>query len=312
MTELETLIRGHIFELKERFEDIFALEEYFEFTPEDLETLARDLKKSVEGGVLEYKKRTISSAFTFMESLKYDSKGFDRLATFVTPLTSLVFIVLTQRLIAKGTLRISEQKPEDTEGQLFEEKDLSIQEILSDVQQRIKQSPEAEKDQRIKSILLQVRQYRSELEKKKSLEPNILPDKRPAFEENYKKIFDELLNKIRTTYYTVLKSDETKPATAAEKKLSDYDLPQLEGVYRKQIEYYSSLRSTMIYAVKERYNIREIFADLEQKWSVFFKLLDDEYKKALLIAPFEGEVKHLFHLYTAACIRIIKRHASLL
>lgn len=313
MNDLDTIIRGHIFEIKEHIEDIFALEEYFGFTAEDLEQAAEELKKSVENGVLEHKNRTLTSVFSFLEGLKYDAKGFDRLESFIQPLTRLVYIILAQRLIAKGTLRISGIKGEDREESGIEEKDLSIKEILADVQLRIKNNPETGNDQRIKSILLQVRQYRTELEKKQNLKPNILPEKREAFEANYRKIFEQLFKKIRETYYSILASeDETRNQPERQKQLTDYDLHPAVSVYNRQFEAYSSLRSTLLYAVRERYNLREIFTDLDRKKDAYFNLLEEEYKKMQLVAPFEGEARQLVHLFTSTLIRTIERHASLM
>ena len=206
MNELDTRIKGHLFEIKERYDDIFELEEYFEFTPEELEKTAKDLKNCVEMGVLEYKKRIVSSVYTFLENLKYDSRGFEKLETYLPPLTALVYTALAQRLIAKGTLRNgSEQKNEVIETTTITEEELPIKDILSDVQKRIKNDPAMENDPKIKSILLQIRRYRAELEKKTTLEPNILPDKREAFEGNYKKVFDEIFTKIREIHYSLEK-----------------------------------------------------------------------------------------------------------
>lgn len=313
MKDLEKIIHGHLFDIKQIMDDIFALEEYFAFTDLDLDNLGKELKNSVEGGVLEYKRKTLSPIFSFLETLKYDSRGFDKLSAFIPPLTGLLYIVLTQRLIVKGTVKASEDKTVEAEGTGFDDQDFAIKDILADVQVRLNNQPEDTRNPRLQTILLQMKQYKTELEKKKSLEPNIPEDKRSAFEENYGKIFSEFLRKIRETYYDVLKDEAPKASSEGKpRKLSDYNLLPLEPLYRNQIELYSSLRSTLLFTVKERYNIREIIVDLGTKKQSYFSPPDKEEEKLHIIAPFADHMKQLVHLYTTTLIQVLERHASLL
>ena len=65
----EKYIHSVTFDIKENIEDVFKLEDYFNFSAGDLEKTSKDLKNSVEFGIIEYKRRILTEIFAFLEYL---------------------------------------------------------------------------------------------------------------------------------------------------------------------------------------------------------------------------------------------------
>ncbi len=273
-------IKGDWFEIREGYEDIHTLEDVFGFSLEELKSIVSELRSSVEHGITEYKQRVLSSLFTYLDSLQYDSKGFDRLGERSKEISYLLYVVLIQRLISNGslTIRTGEDQTGDEGGRSAGERKMEIKDILREIQNRIAQDPSLKQDQAIKNIMLQIGKYRKELDNMKKLAPNILPEKQKAFYGNFKQTFENIADKIREQYSTIQTRDEVEAAKEipSTNPLKNADLGSLEQVFTQQGKELSVVRSTLAFAASERYKTRDILTTVTDRKERLDMLLSSE------------------------------------
>ncbi len=275
--ELTKRIKGDWFEIREGYDDIHTLEDVFGFSVEELSTIVSELRGSVENGVTEYKQRVLSSMFTYLESLQYDSKGFERLGERSKYISYLLYVVLIQRLIANGSIKIRTGEDHEAADEPSEQK-MEIKDILREIQNRIAQDPSLKQDQAIKNIMMQIAKYRRELDNMKKLAPNILPEKQKAFYSNFKQTFEDIADKVREQYRTIQKRDEAEAAQEipSTNPLKNGNLDSLEPVLTQQGKELSIVRSTLAFAARERYKTRDILTTITERKDRLNMLISSE------------------------------------
>lgn len=261
-------IKGDLFDIRENWDSPFNLEEYFSFSPAQMKNTADGLRHSVEEGVVEYKRSVILSVCSFLESLKYDSRGFDKIPMHSEALSKALFTLLLQRQIALGILkpRKSKQKEKEEEDAAPIEEEDGTKQVLKDLQNILKDKPELKTHPAVKNIFMQVQIYKKELDNMKTLLPNILPEKRQSFYGNFKNTFQKITEKIQDQYQALLsETREPEPVEFNPEDLFCYNIKDFAQFYGKQTESISEIRSALLFAQSEKYKTREALLSLALK-----------------------------------------------
>ena len=110
MIDVERRVSGDWIDIRELSRDTFALKDYFRIPPEDIRIQLEKLQFSVEQGVVEYKRGSLSPLYQMLESSRYQTPGMDVIDKQVHYSQALLYAVLIQRLIADGTVKLTREK----------------------------------------------------------------------------------------------------------------------------------------------------------------------------------------------------------
>ena len=310
MVELDKIVHSNWFEIREKYDNIFSIDEYFNLSVPELNDLVQSLRLSVEDGVLEFKRKTISQCLNFIESLKYDTKQFAQIGSYALASTRLLYIILIQRLFANGQLTPGKQEKDQNDLQEeFKEKDIKT--IMSELQTMVKEDQSLTQKQEVKNILLQFRIYQKELEEMNKLKNNIPKEKLPSFLQNFKNTIDGITGKVQDNYNRLLK-EKSAPAAPVFSKgdVRRYALRSLSPAFQKQAETASRIRSRFLYARNERYNTREIFEASLSLFSEFRDTLNVEEALYKQLEPEDSFRVQLIRTFTNELIRRIEKNIS--
>lgn len=275
MQELEKTIAGDWFDIKEHSENIYDVDEFFDFSADQIRALIRDIRFSVEEGVLEYKRKILNPVFSFLDTLKYDSKGFDQLSAQGQRLTPLLYALLIQRLIARGSIPLKRKKVE-----VEEKPNLEIKEIIKDINDRVQEDPDLKNNLSVKNILMQINIYKKELENMSKLAPNIPPEKKESFAQNYRKTFDEIYRSIQENYYHVIQDQQQKiEDMVSASPLLQYDIKSMSRLFLNQAGEVSRVRSSLFFAAKEGFKTREALVRLSERKRGIMNYFEEERKR---------------------------------
>ncbi|HOV63835.1 MAG TPA: hypothetical protein PLG43_08155, partial [Spirochaetia bacterium] len=248
MEELKKKIAGDWFDVREAMDNPDSLERLLGVTGPLLQKTAADIRLSVDEGIVEIKRSRIQAVYNFIESFKYDSRGFEELKGLGEDMTALLFVVLMQRLFVTGEIRRKQKEnlkggqaassvPQDGESA----SGLKITEIVAAINERIKKDPSFATRPEVKNILLQVKIYQKELAKFKELRPNIPPEKAQGFIENFKRTFAAITKKIQRNYAAIIAAEEKEARKAVPKDLLErHDLSVLGPLLLTQAKDISS------------------------------------------------------------------------
>jgi len=308
MEGLEKRVTGDWFDIREAAKEYDTLDGYFKIPPEQLKIQIEKLEFAVEQGVVEYKNAALAPLFSMLEGSRFRSPAFEEVHRQLDYTSALLFTMLIQRQLAEGILRVAREKRQE-ESIAPESLDLTV--ILRDVNERIRQMPEIANNPLVKNIQLQAGQLRRERENMQKLGPTIKPEVRDTFQQNYRKTFGELVDKIKRSYAALLK-EETPETDEAKPILTVVRLSQVAPVLTEQCQTVSRARSTLLFANEEKYRIREIFAGLAGEKAGFDQLLGRERQAyAKLESQAEGErisgEPLLERAFCAEIIRILQR-----
>ncbi len=301
---VEKRIAGDWYDIKEACDNPARLDELFTLTEVEAESVVGELRLSVEESVVEYKRRCLNRAFAFVESLKYDARGFDEISTHVAALRVMIYVTLLQRQFAVGVLLPRKPRPEGKlEGSGAE---YDVKEILADVRERIVKDSELQKNASVKNILMQVSIQQRELANMKSLAPNIPKEKQAAFYDNFRKSFESITAKIREHYAALLsQTDEQRRPEQPANPLLAHDLKPLGPLLLAQARQAAQLWSTFRYAKEEGYKTREILSGLPALKGGSLAAIERELRDYEAMAP--GRGKELARAFGWELIRILSR-----
>ncbi len=259
MEGLTKRIHSDWYDIRQIYDEPFELEEYFSFARRRLESVSEELRLTVEQGVPEYKGRKLSELYAFLESYQYDSRGFETLSRHGNAFSELLYVTLLQRLIATGVIQV--RGPRASESQEGAPQP-GVKDIMRDVQDRLAKDPELRKNESVKNILMQMNIYKNELARMRELEPKILPDKKASFLANFKNRFADITAKIQEHYRAITNQDQQRAASEIEETspLRRYDVKPMGKLLSDQAAEISAFRSTLLFAVSERYKTREILS----------------------------------------------------
>ena len=86
MIDLERRISGDWIDLREAGKDQYTLIEYLGMSSQALETLAEELRRAVEEGLIEYKGMILRRTFITLEAVQFQSVRFEELQAREQPL----------------------------------------------------------------------------------------------------------------------------------------------------------------------------------------------------------------------------------
>ncbi|MCF7949733.1 MAG: hypothetical protein K9M94_14180 [Spirochaetia bacterium] len=336
MSELEKQITGDWYELRTALDEPDTLVDFLDIKPPEFKGAAERLRLSVEEGVVEYKRGLLHSVMSPLKSLKWDSRAITDLNP---PLREAAVGVLTpavQRLFALGLLRLyspkgggAEQEPgpggnaaaqsagQDAgagtagAGAAEEggEQAPDIKKVVQEVKKLLKERPELQQHQEVKRIMVQLKYYNTELEKMRSLAPNIPREKAAAFKKNFQTTFNEIAQKIGAAYNTLI-SEEIERDRPKEQLpvLKRYDFSTMDKLFREQIANAAKIYSTIRYAGRERYQMREVLVELSAGEPFYAGFFARELKQYQQLAPFGedylkisrafgGQLQHYYDRY---------------
>lgn len=304
MSELNKAISGDWYEIRNALDDPDKLIEYLEISADEFVKAADTLRLSLDEGVVEYKRELLRKTMQPLQSLKWDSKAISNLETEIRSSAISILTPAVQRLFASGSLRLyslskndSDEKTSVQKGAKEQkekaEKQADIKSVVAEVKQLLQDHPELRTHQEFKKITVQLKYYNTELEKMRSLSPNIPPEKAAGFKKNFQNIFQEIAEKIENAYSALL--DEVMEKHRPEPNrplLKRYDFSSIDKILREQIKNAARIYSTIRFADQERYQMREILVDLSEGETHFKSFFSKELEQYKHLAPFnEGQLK---------------------
>ena len=272
--ELQSRISGDWIELRNAGREPEQLEELLGLTSHA--PFAREIASSVEGGVVEAKRRRLAKLFEILEDIKYRSKSMGQLEAQVGSIASLIFAIFAERGLLEGSIALPSERDDTSENQTERVKQKEIRDIIEDVQTIVATDPSAKMGAAIKNILLQVNKYRSELENLKRLTYNASEEKKQAYAANFQKSFSDIFASIRKNYAEYLQQQEQQ-AHAAERKLLDgLDTKALVRHLTAEAQALSAFRSTILYVRREQVGVLENLTRLADRKDELFGMMDRE------------------------------------
>jgi hypothetical protein len=311
--EITTRIRGDWMLFTSEARDLYTMQDFLAFKAGFLKARLKELEGMVDLGVAEYKQTVLSGAFDFIDSLKYDARGFDTIGPQTGKLRYALYISMIQLFICRGTIRIrrhrieSGQDEEKPAGEASGTVDLKT--IIARLSERLQASPELKTNPHVKNILMQVNLYKKELAETQRLATSMPQDKKAGLVANFKKRVDEITERANENYLKLLEELEPRPEKPAE-GLSSYDLSRFAPLYEGQAKAFAGLASRFRFVEEQRSGSREILLPLLVKKEQYMKLIKDELRAYTLLEPFEGGKRKAAREFTREIVRILQREAE--
>ncbi len=276
MVESEKRITGDWIEIREKSNDLYGMLEHLAVSAGELKAAADRLRLSVEQGMVEFKRLTLSPVLVALETARYRSLAAEEMATHEKSLSVLLLVILVQRLISAQVLPLS--RPQEDRHD-FGIDSLPVNAIMSDLNARVKAEPELRAHPAVKNILMQVQRYNGENQKMRQLLPGIKAEMRSAFLSNFSRTFQEILGSIRRNYLVILEEDARAEKARKEGfSLSLMPLKEIAPLLANQAREVSRFRSTLALAREEKYKTREALVRLYDGRQAILKLIEEEPK----------------------------------
>jgi hypothetical protein len=276
MAELELRISGDWIELKEKSNDFHALMDTLAVPSHGLKAAAERLRRSVEQGIVEYKRTLLMPVLVALETARYKSLAGEEMTAHERSLGVLLLVILLQRLLCTELLplaRPADQKPS------FDVESMQVGAILADVNALIKRNPALRSHAAIKNILMQVQRYNRENQKMRALVPTIKPEMRTSFLANFTRTFEEIIGSIKRQYLTILQEQaEGQKAHREGFSLAVLPLKELAPLLASQAKEVARIRSTLAHAREEKYKTREVLVRLYDGRQAVLRLIEEEVK----------------------------------
>ncbi len=317
MAELEKEIIGSWFEIKSNIENINNLRDYFKLTDEELGSTAEKLRSSIEGGIIEYKKSLLNSAFSLIDSLNYDTSSLPLLKETAKNINCLTYVMLIQRLITKKAIKLKYAQNENQENaqEAEPQKQYSIAEIgeiIKEVQELVKADNNLKSNKNVINISIQISKYKRELESMKKIFPNIPPDKRENFRLNYTKTVNDIFLKLLNSYRLLIEEHNLPEENSNRQThiLERYDLSIVSELIKKQAESSDRIKTTFMFADRERFKILETIQTLKTFEKSLNESLLKEEKHYYNMALSESGKREISRQFCLEIIRILERQAE--
>jgi len=196
-------------------------------------------------------------------------------------------VTLIQRLIAMGTVKIAENKGEDSNELL--EKELvqpGIKEIIEFVQKEPKNNPLILQDAYFKKIIMHIKMYKNESQKMNELMSKVSAEKKIAIKRNFNISLSEQVSKMREAYNEIIgRTVKNSQAPITQNILLRFDFKPMNKIYMSQIEAFSKLLSTLKFAKNEKFHTRELLLSLSRERTSFLNLVEKERNEYLSVVP---------------------------
>ncbi|MDX9799936.1 MAG: hypothetical protein RBT69_01220 [Spirochaetia bacterium] len=317
MVELEKEIIGSWFEIRSNIENIANLRDYFKLSDEDLKKTAIKLKASIEGGITEFKKTELKSVYNLIASLDYDTSSLHLIKETANNINCLTYVILIQRLITKKAVKLRAPQAEEQENEAEKESVrkyslTEIIEIIKEVQELVKKDPLLKSNKNVINILVQVSKYKKENETMKKILPNIPADKKEIMRLNYSKTLNEIISKLLVSYKALTTEDKLIDEKKRENKhiLETYDLSIAAELLKKQAETSDRIKTTLVYADREKFRILEIIQTIKQFEKSFNESFAIEEKHYYNMALSEAGKREISRQFCLEIIKILEKHAE--
>jgi len=276
MSDLEKRISGDWIELREKANELHTLLDALDVPPHQLRASSDVLRRSVEQGIVEFKRTMFAPVLVALEAARYKSLAPDDMGAQEKSLSVLLLAILVQRLFCMESLPLVRPQEEKRD---FGVDSLQVGAILTDVNARLKATPGLRGHPAVKNILMQVQRYNGENKKMRELLPTIKPEMRTSFLANFSRTFDEIIGSIRRQYASILQEEASVDKTPRQGfSLALVPLKELAALLASQAREVSKFRSTLANAREEKYKIRESLVRLYDSRQVVLKLVEDESK----------------------------------
>jgi hypothetical protein len=276
MPELEKRISGDWIEIREKSNDFHGLLDAFGLPASALLTAADRLRLSVEQGVVEFKRQHLGPVLVALETARYKSIAADEMAVHEGSLSLLLLTILVQRLLSAGLIPMA--RPREGKHD-FGVDALQVNEIVADLNGRLKADPELRAHAAVKNILMQVHRYNAENQKMRQLLPAIKTEMRAAFVSNFARTFQEIIASIRRNYLSILEEDASAEKARTEGfSLALMPLAELAPLLSNQAREVARFRSTLAHAREEKFKTREALVRLYDGRQAVLRLIEEEPK----------------------------------
>ncbi len=310
MIALQKKISGDWIDIRESANDQYTLNDILKISPNRLKELSHILKLDNEEGILEYKNSVLKPVFFSLEEMKYSSLSLEELEAHKNPLEELLFVILLQKMVCSGVIPLRRAKSAKTPAE-----NLEINLIIKDIKNRLKSNPGFKKHPAVKNIFMQISIYQKEKQKMSELLPTIQEDKRPTFKQNFQTSFDRIFESIRKNYTDILAEENAKEFDQESKRdlLKLLSIKTLCPSLTDQAREVSRLRSTLMFAVVDKYKTRESLVNLHKEKESFLKMIDrekDSYGKLCIevgILETESCVQRVSNRFRDELIRTLDR-----
>ena len=294
MEELIKQIKRDLFDIKENINNPDKLMELFSFKKEEFDYIIQNLRYSVEDSLFEYKKTSVNLILEPLQSLLYDSKAMSSFDDQIERAKGLLAVTLIQRLISVKAIKVTDkQKDGTTEPDLTPPlQNTGIKEIIEFVKKEPKVNPDILKDPLFKKIIMHIKMYTNETIKMNNLVSRASTDKKIALKRNFNQSLTERVSKIKEAYNEIInRAVKEEQLPRPQNILLRYDLKPMSRIYLDQIEAFSSLLSTLIFAKNEKFHTRELLLDLSKERDFLLNLIVKERKEYSTIVPFDKNGK---------------------
>jgi len=289
MNDLKALIDRDWYALEKSAGDPDKLISTFKLQAEELDIIIQDLRNCVMEGIFEYKRNQITALLRPLQSLQYDSKAIAMLPQQIKKGKELLLITLLQRLFCLKGIKLSTAKaPKPSDAARENGTETGIRDILTFVQQEIKNNPEKMKDPEIKKIIMYSKMYQQEIHKLKDLLSSVPEGKRESVKRNFRNSLNDIAAKLNVSYNALTDAEQNKEKNAgSESILTRTDYSPAVPVITGQCRSYSEILTTLKFAEKEKFNTRELLVSLSSRQDELFNQIEREQKVFSEITPFD-------------------------
>ena len=315
----EKKIRGDWSLINSQATDLYTTQDFFAFKADFLKEQLQEINSDVDFGIIEFKRTVLQNIFNFIDSLKYDSKDFDKIGARAANLRYLVYICLIQKFICSGSIRIrkiqtaqvaeEEDKIKDSQRQVAMETKTDFKTVIAEVSRMISEKPELKNNGFVKNILMQVNIYKKELGETQRLAANMPKDKAVGLLNNFKKRMSEIGDRASENF-SKLQAELNPPPTKPAEGLVSYNLKPMVSLYDEQARAFSMLASRFSLVGEEHYGARDVLIPLLEKKKAYLALIDKELNAFAQIEPFDGGKRRAAMEFTREIVRNLHREAE--
>lgn len=282
MDLLEKKITGDWIDVREKLSTPVRLKTYLKLDDARLSLLPQELRQASFEGIVEYKRKITSSIFGFLSKLAHMTPSQSEILNCEGEVRLVIYVLCLENLFATGALKpsleVAQAAAQAGGSATGESKNrTNIDQVLKEVTARLTDNPELAKDTHYKNILMEIQMYKKEYAQFVAMSPKIPDDRAPTFFANFKQRIDQILNNIEQHYQEILIADSAdlrKDAIRLEEEVL-VSAP-LHKLISAQAQELSLVRSTILHALHEGYQIRNLLLHLTQKKEPFHALLDEE------------------------------------
>jgi hypothetical protein len=276
MELLEKKITADWIDVREKMTAPVRLKSYLQISDESLSQTVQNLRNSSPGGLVDFKRRSLVEIFSFLSRLSHQSPSQVEILERENELRRLLFVNCQEYQFVTGVFKPQGEEALPDEGG-GEPARLPLDRLVTDVMSRLQASPELVKDPRFKNVLMEIQLYKKEYDQFKALSPKIPDERAPGFLANFKQRIEGIVKTIYNYYEEILAQEKA----STEVRASEDDLFLVQGLGRllmAQSQELSFIRSTILYALQEGYQIRALLLRLESKKDPLLALVDEEGK----------------------------------